>query len=106
MHKYCDAHVHSVTGNPLKRVLSHILSTVVEAEPVQKSWRELGAERQSVRFADKQSRMSAPSAIDLHEIARPEILDGGRIEGHHLQSQNTGYLPALSTNHALFVKKK
>jgi hypothetical protein len=35
-------------------------------------WRELGAERQSVRLADKQRRVSAGSAIDLQEIARPQ----------------------------------
>jgi hypothetical protein len=57
------------------------------AEPLQEGWRELGAERQSVRFADKQCRVSASAAIDLHEIIQPEILDAGRIEGNHLRAR-------------------
>jgi hypothetical protein len=40
-----------------------------------RAWR--GA--QSVRFADKQCRVSALRTIDLYEIAQPEILDAGRI---------------------------
>jgi hypothetical protein len=51
--------------------------TWAQAQPRQERWRELGAERQSVRFADKQCRVSASHAIDLHEIARSEILDPG-----------------------------
>lgn len=42
---------------------------------------QLGAERQSVRFADKQCRMSARGAIELDEITRPEILDPASLEG-------------------------
>jgi hypothetical protein len=57
--------------------------TWAEAEPRQECWRELGAERQSVRFADQQCRVSARGTIDLHEIARPEILDAGRVERNH-----------------------
>jgi len=45
--------------------------------------RKAGAEGQSVRFTDKQCRMSARGTIGLREIARPEILDAGRIERNY-----------------------
>jgi hypothetical protein len=57
-----------------------------QPEPRQECWRELGAERQSVRFADKQRSMSAHAAIDLQEVARPEIPNSGRIKQNHLRT--------------------
>jgi hypothetical protein len=48
--------------------------TWAQAEPREGSWRE-------------QRRMRARGAIDLHEIARPAILDAGRVEGNHLRTE-------------------
>jgi hypothetical protein len=51
-----------------------------ETEPRQECWR-------------KQCRVLAPGTIDPDEIARPEILDAGRVERDHLHALCSLFVP-------------